>query len=57
VLPELPLPSPLPHIINNKSLLFDKKIAEQAKAVLATKNEAVISQLVNALRQTNTDSM
>ena len=57
VLPELPLPTPLPHTLNNKSLLFHQKVAEESRQVLATQDPALVSQLVNALKQTNTDHM
>ena len=56
VLPELPLPSAIPQA-TSRSLLFHPRIAEEARTILATRDEKLVSQLVHALRQTNTDHM
>lgn len=56
VLPELPLPSAIPQA-SSRSLLFHPKIAEEARNILATRDDKLVSQLVHALRQTNTDYM
>lgn len=56
VLPELPLPSAIPQA-SSRSLLFHPKIAEEARNILATRDDKLVSQLVHALRLTNTDYM
>ena len=55
VLPELPLPSPVNAA--NKSLLFHTKIADDARKILNTQEDGLVSQLVHALQQTTTDHM
>lgn len=55
VLPELPLPTPLPQTVNNKSLLYHPRIAAEAQQLLNSRNDALAAQLVAALRLTNTD--
>ncbi|KAI0209445.1 Nipped-B-like protein [Lamellibrachia satsuma] len=55
LLPELPLPTPLAHTVNNTSLLYHPTIADDAKKILTNSDEDLVSQLVNALRQNNTD--
>jgi hypothetical protein len=58
VLPELPLPTPLPHTVVNKSLLFTQRIAEEARRLTSSPpSDALVGELVQALRQTNTDHM
>jgi len=55
VLPELPLPTPLPQTLNNKSLLYNPRIASEAQLLLNQRNDALASQLIAALHLTNTD--
>lgn len=57
VLPELPLPTPLPHTVNNKSLLYQPDIATDARRILSCPDENVVQQLVQSLRQTSTAHM
>ena len=57
VLPELPLPTPLPHTVNNKSLLYHPDIAAEAKRILGHPDDNVVRQLVQALSHTSTDHM
>ncbi|XP_072030780.1 nipped-B-like protein A isoform X2 [Amphiura filiformis] len=57
LLTELPLPSPLPSTVNNKGLLFSPRVAEEAKRLLGGQDENLIPQLLQALSQTNTDSI
>lgn len=57
VLPELPLPTPLPQTVQNKSLLYHPKLAEDAKKYLNSRDDAVIQQLTHALKQTSTEHM
>lgn len=54
LLPQLPLPTPLPHTVNNKSLLFNQKISEDAHRLLSSGDEALAQQLAHALHQTST---
>ncbi|KAL8600999.1 hypothetical protein ACOMHN_030656 [Nucella lapillus] len=53
LLPELPLPTPLPHTVK-KSLLYNKKVSEDAQRVLANADEGLAQQLLHALQQTST---
>ncbi|XP_076440937.1 nipped-B-like protein A isoform X2 [Babylonia areolata] len=53
LLPELPLPTPLPHTVN-KSLLFNKKVTEDAQRFLSSADEGLAQQLLHALQQTST---
>ncbi|ENN74150.1 hypothetical protein YQE_09123, partial [Dendroctonus ponderosae] len=55
VLPELPLPTPSPQTIGNKSLLFHPRVAEEAQNLLGQKNEVLIPQLVASLEKTSAD--
>ena len=57
VLPELPLPTPLPHTINNKSLLYNQQIADEARRLLGSGDHKIVGQLLSALKQTSTDHM
>ena len=57
VLPELPLPTPLSHNTNNKSLLYHHGLPEDAKRLLNSSDSTVVAQLVNALSKTGTDHM
>ncbi|XP_025832337.1 nipped-B-like protein A [Agrilus planipennis] len=53
LLPEMPLPTPLPQTLSNKSLLFHPRVAEEAQNLLGTKDEVLIPQLVQSLSQTS----
>ncbi|BFZ16564.1 hypothetical protein BsWGS_19603 [Bradybaena similaris] len=53
LLPQLPLPTPLPQTVQNKSLLYNSSIAEDARKILASSDERLGNQLAHALRQTN----
>ncbi|OWF42149.1 nipped-B-like protein B isoform X2 [Mizuhopecten yessoensis] len=55
LLPELPLPTPLPSTVQNKSLLYHARLAESAKRHLSKRDEGLTQQIVHALRQTSTD--
>ncbi|KAK7495047.1 hypothetical protein BaRGS_00013687 [Batillaria attramentaria] len=54
LLPQLPLPTPLPHTVNNKSLLFNQQISEDAHRLLSSTDEGLAQQLAHALHQTST---
>uniref|UniRef100_A0A182MZ11 Nipped-B protein n=1 Tax=Anopheles dirus TaxID=7168 RepID=A0A182MZ11_9DIPT len=41
----------------NRSLLFHPRVAEEANNLLATRDDALIAQLVTAIEQTNSDSI
>nr|CAD7197517.1 unnamed protein product [Timema douglasi] len=55
VLPEMPLPSPLPQTLSNKSLLFHPRVAEEAQILLSVRDDALVPQLVQSLVQTTSD--
>nr|XP_006819500.1 PREDICTED: nipped-B-like protein-like isoform X1 [Saccoglossus kowalevskii] len=55
LLPELPLPSPLPATLGNKSLLYNPRVSEEARRILSTPDENLVPQLLHALGQTSTD--
>ncbi|XP_030756621.1 nipped-B protein [Sitophilus oryzae] len=55
VLPELPLPTPSPQTINNKSLLFHPRVAEEAQNLLGQKNDVLVPLLVASLEKTSAD--
>ncbi|KAJ8305636.1 hypothetical protein KUTeg_016181 [Tegillarca granosa] len=55
LLPELPLPTPLPSTVNNKSLLYHPKLAEEAKRCLRSRDVPLTQQLAKALKQTSTE--
>ncbi|GAB1597401.1 nipped-B-like protein A [Argonauta hians] len=55
LLPELPLPTPLSPGMHNKSLLFNPKIADDARKILETHDETLAQQLAHSLKQTSTD--
>lgn len=52
VLPEMPLPSPLPSTQSSRSLLFHPRVAEEAHRLLSTRDDALASQLQHALATT-----
>ncbi|KAJ0180531.1 hypothetical protein K1T71_003935 [Dendrolimus kikuchii] len=53
LLPVLPLPTPLPSTLNNKSQLFHPRVAEEAAILLATRDENLVSLLLQSLMQTS----
>ncbi|XP_065206815.1 nipped-B-like protein [Planococcus citri] len=55
LLPEMPLPSPLPHTLSNKSLLFHPRVAEEANNLLNLRDENLVPLLANSLSQTTSD--
>ncbi|XP_039299042.1 nipped-B-like protein [Nilaparvata lugens] len=55
LLPEMPLPSPLPQTLSNKSLLFHPRVAEEANILLSLRDENLVPQLVQSLVQTSAD--
>ncbi|XP_034948394.1 nipped-B-like protein A [Chelonus insularis] len=57
LLPEMPLPTPLPQTLSNKSLLFHARVAEEAKLQLGNRDETLIPQLIQALAQTSSDNI
>lgn len=57
MLPELPLPTPLPNAINNKSLLHNPKLAEKSRKLLEDADDGMVEQISDILRQSATDDM
>ena len=57
VLPVLPLPTPLPSTLNNKSQLFHPRVAEEAAILLATRDDNLVSLLLQSLMQTSVQHM
>lgn len=55
LLPVLPLPTPLPSTLSNKSQLFHPRVAEEAAILLATRDENLVSLLIQSLMQTSVD--
>ncbi|XP_013407379.1 nipped-B-like protein B isoform X1 [Lingula anatina] len=55
LLPELPLPTPMPQTVHNKSLLYHPRIAEEARRLLASRDENLVPQLIHALSHTNVE--
>lgn len=57
VLSELPISDSLSTVSTalNRSLLFHPRVAEEANNLLATRDDSLIGQLVNAIEQTNSD--
>ncbi|KAK9693027.1 hypothetical protein QE152_g34481 [Popillia japonica] len=55
LLPEMPLPTPLPQTLSNKSLLFHPRVAEEALNLLGVRDETLVPQLVHSLVQTSAD--
>ncbi|CAG9783745.1 unnamed protein product [Diatraea saccharalis] len=53
LLPVLPLPTPLPSTLNNKSQLFHPRVAEEAAILLATQDDNLVSLLIQSLMQTS----
>lgn len=57
VLTELPLPSPIEPSGKKKSLLFNPRVADEARRVLAAADPNIVSQMAHVLQQTNVDHM
>ncbi|CAH1960755.1 unnamed protein product [Acanthoscelides obtectus] len=55
LLPEMPLPTPSPQTLSNKSLLFHPRVAEEAQNLLGVRDECLIPQLVTSLEQTSAE--
>lgn len=53
----MPLPTPLPQTLSNKSLLFHPRVAEEAQNLLGVTDEVLVPQLVHSLIQTSADHM
>ncbi|CAH1393670.1 unnamed protein product [Nezara viridula] len=51
LLPEMPLPSPLPQTMSNKSLLFHPRVAEEAHILLSLRDDTLVPQLAQSLNQ------
>ncbi|CAC5356365.1 SCC2 [Mytilus coruscus] len=57
LLPELPLPTPIPSTINNRSLLHNSKVVEGAKRLLQSKDDFLAKHVTRTLCQTTTDEI
>ena len=57
MLTELPLPTPIEPSGKKKSLLFNPRVADEARRVLATADPNIVSQMAHVLQQTNVDHM
>jgi cohesin loading factor subunit SCC2 len=57
LLPEMPLPTPSPQTLSNKSLLFHPRVAEEAQNLLGVRDEVLVPQLVHSLIQTSAEHM
>lgn len=55
LLPEMPLPTPLPQTLTNKSLLFHPRVAEEARILLSLRDENLVPQLIMSLSQTSSE--
>lgn len=55
LLPEMPLPTPLPQTLTNKSLLFHPRVAQEAQILLSARDENLVPQLITSLSQTSSD--
>ncbi|XP_011162690.1 nipped-B-like protein B [Solenopsis invicta] len=55
LLPEMPLPTPLPQTLTNKSLLFHPRVAEEAQILLSVRDENLVPQLIMSLSQTSSE--
>ncbi|KAJ8930877.1 hypothetical protein NQ314_016297 [Rhamnusium bicolor] len=55
VLPEMPLPTPSPQTLSNKSLLFHPRVAEEAQNLLGVRDEVLVPQLVSSLEKTSAE--
>lgn len=57
LLPELPLPTPIPSTVNNRSLLHTSKVAEGAKRLLQSTDDFLAKHVTRTLCQTTTDEI
>ncbi|XP_018566704.1 nipped-B-like protein isoform X2 [Anoplophora glabripennis] len=55
LLPEMPLPTPSPQTLSNKSLLFHPRVAEEAQNLLGVRDEVLVPQLVSSLEKTSAE--
>ncbi|KAG5893186.1 hypothetical protein JTB14_016463 [Gonioctena quinquepunctata] len=55
LLPEMPLPTPSPQTLSNKSLLFHPRVAEEAQNLLGVRDEVLVPQLVHSLEKTSAE--
>ncbi|CAG9855417.1 unnamed protein product [Phyllotreta striolata] len=55
LLPEMPLPTPSPQTLSNKSLLFHPRVAEEAQNLLGVRDEVLVPQLVQSLEKTSAE--
>uniref|UniRef100_A0ABD2WUA4 Nipped-B protein n=2 Tax=Trichogramma kaykai TaxID=54128 RepID=A0ABD2WUA4_9HYME len=55
LLPEMPLPTPLPQTLSNKSLLFHPRVTEEAKILLSMQDDNLIPQLIMSISQTSSE--
>ena len=55
LLSEMPLPTPLPQTLTNKSLLFHPRVAEEAQILLSVRDDNLVPQLISSLSQTSSD--
>ncbi|XP_011863105.1 PREDICTED: nipped-B-like protein [Vollenhovia emeryi] len=55
LLPEMPLPTPLPQTLTNKSLLFHPRVAEEATILLSLRDENLVPQLITSLSHTSSE--
>ncbi|XP_059489671.1 nipped-B-like protein isoform X2 [Neocloeon triangulifer] len=55
LLPEMPLPTPLPQTMSNKSLLFHPRVAEEAQILLSVHDENLVPQLIHSLVETSAE--
>jgi cohesin loading factor subunit SCC2 len=53
----MPLPTPLPQTMSNKSLLFHPRVAEEAQILLSLKDDNLVPQLIQSLIETSADHM
>ncbi|KAJ8923545.1 hypothetical protein NQ315_010123 [Exocentrus adspersus] len=51
----MPLPTPSPQTLSNKSLLFHPRVAEEAQNLLGVRDEILVPQLVSSLEKTSAD--
>lgn len=53
----MPLPTPSPQTLGNKSLLFHPRVAEEAQNLLNVRDKVLVPQLVSSLEKTSADHM
>lgn len=57
MLPEMPLPTPSPQTLGNKSLLFHPRVVEEAQKLLHVRDKVLVPQLVSSLEKTSAEHM